>query len=782
VNGKSRWQQTLSPENDVPHAFDILLYDLPEGANIDLVVVGNAPVRWKAQLLAEPCTEFRPNLTIGPVFSDSQKVAQRTAGADLLSQISVASAGGARNFVVPPGDYRFSGSEGSYPHLKDLNGITISAYGATFWFEPPLINGLEFDDCRNVTVKGLTLDCDPLPFFQARITAVNSAAGTVTAELMPGYDPGETGGRRTVSFYHPDGSYIRNRILGCTWSRRPDSDIVDIAAPAPGVSDGDYLACVIRTGQQLRSINCGGMTFQDVNIYSGGGMAVYESGGPGGSRYLRVRCTRRPGTNRLHAFGADGFHFSGVGKGPLLDRCEGAYFADDEVNVHGQFGSIVSTIAPDHYLLSCVNGSYFPGQRLDFWGFVELEPLGNAIVTAAQKSSGDNTWDVMLSVKLVLPANVLIDTHQQTSGGYVIKNCWFHDTGQRFLINGAPNGVIENNTFQNIGGGISIHNESWNGYTEGAFPSGTLFARNRLLNTEDGIMLTVNPGGRSGRGIRRSLPIKNVTISGNYIDTAGPDIDADQTDGLKIEDNVFDHPFREIIPPNRYTIDDSYGDPAFLPIRVAAVNNALIADNLVYDPDNKCGGTLVVLGPLTTEITVNGEPQWDAAADTFSCWYPQGQGSCGWYYGTVGSSTGQAENYNPAVFTTFPSFDSSIWKLTDGQYPFISKTGEHPSVDHAVVRRWISAVEGLVRLIGVTQTPDSGDGTIVGLYVNGDRIWQQDNSDHRVHSFDIPIPHLKIGSIVDIVVDAKGNMNGDFTTLYAKVLTPPSSYLKTTIP
>ncbi len=377
VNGREAWKRNLALDDTIPHSFDILLTDLPKGAAVDMAVSSGSVV-WKAQVLSEPCTAWRPDLPIGPQFTDAQKAAQRKAGKAVLDKINALASG--QQLTLPAGNYRFSGDVSLYPHIKDLHDVTLNAPGVTFWFEPPLVHGLEFDDCRNVIVKGLTIDCDPLPFFQGRITALDAGAGTVSAELMPGYAPGENSGNRTISYYRPDGSYIRNGILGCSWSRRAGTGLLDIKAPAPGVSVGDYLACVIRTGQQLRSINCGGMCFEDVNVYAGGGMAVLEAGGPGGSVYRRVRCTRRPGTNRLHAFGADGFHFSGIGRGPMLDRCEGAYFADDEVNLHGQFGAISKTLAPDHYLLT---GAYYPGQRLDFWSFTELEFLGTAMVASA---------------------------------------------------------------------------------------------------------------------------------------------------------------------------------------------------------------------------------------------------------------------------------------------------------------------------------------------------------------------------------------------------------------
>ena len=774
VDGVERWSRSLDAGDTIPHGFDILLYDLTKGAAVDMVV-GGSPIVWETQVLDEPCTAWRPDLPVGPGFSDAQKAQQRESGTAILTQINALSDAKTSAFTIPAGDYRFNGDWGTYPHIKNLHDVTLNAPGATFWFEPPFVHGLEFDDCRKVTIKSLTIDCDPLPFFQGRVTAIDRATGMVTAELMPGYAPVENSGNRTVSYYRPDGSYIRNVIIGCQWSRRPNSNLVEIKAPAPGTSVGDYLACVIRTGQQLRSINCGEMRFEDVNVYAGGGMAVMEHGGPGGSVYKRVRATRRPGSNRLHAFGADGFHFADLAKGPTMDRCEAAYLADDEINIHGEFGRIVKTLAPDHYLLSGPEGAYTVGQKVDFWSFVELDPLGDARLTKVAWSAADKAWDVTLDKSCALPKDLLIDTHTQQSGAYIIKNCWFHDTGQRFLINGAPDGIITNNTFQNIGGGISIHNESWSNWTEGAFPGGTVFDDNRLMNLAGGVVLTVNPGGRPGRGIRRSIPTKDVTIAGNYFEDVVLEIDAAQIDGLKIQYNVFDRSFADASPASSELVDEAYGDVATSPIRLAAVNEALVTGNLVYDPHHRVQGRVVTLGPLTTDIVVNGVAQWNSIADSLSSWYPETQGGRGWSFGTLDSALAQASSYQTGEFKLLPLLEGGSWKPEGNQYPFIGRTVEHPSTALAAVRRWVSTVSGFVRVGGVVQTAGPGNGTMLSVCVDGVRQWQQDTGDRQPHRFNVPLHDLKLGSTVDFVLDSKGDMDYDSTIFYTKILTPPGS-------
>ncbi|MCE9629293.1 MAG: hypothetical protein K8S94_01045 [Planctomycetia bacterium] len=70
------------------------------------------------------------------------------------------------------------------------------------------------------------------------------------------------------------------------------SDIQRAGIPST-LEPGDFVVGTLRTGAALRSLNCAGMRFEDIAIWSSPGMAVHEVGGPGGNVYRRVRATRR---------------------------------------------------------------------------------------------------------------------------------------------------------------------------------------------------------------------------------------------------------------------------------------------------------------------------------------------------------------------------------------------------------------------------------------------------------------------------------------------------------
>lgn len=812
VDGRPAWTRVLEPADTISHGYDVLLLDVRQGAAIDLAVCApdgatGAPVDWRVKILPEPCTAWRPDLPIGPQFTDVQKVAQRDAGTRILERIAMASATGARHFTIPPGDYRFSADAGKCPTLTGIHDIAINARGVTFWFDPPHVYGLAFQDGQDVTIRGLTIDYDPCPWFQARITAIDRAAKTVTAEVMPGYEPTETGGSRCAIYYHSDGTFIVNGHIPCRWRKSVGRSVV-IEAPAPGASVGDYVACPIRTGQALRLFNCGGMVFDDCNIYASGGMAVMEAGGPGGNVYREFHATRRPGTNRLHAFGADGFHLTATDHGATLDRCEIAYVADDNINIHGFFGHVLRRIAPNRYLLAGDYQPYAVGRELWFWDWATVEPMGSATVTASihvtdevarsaalceirdrKVPHSEDVWDVTLDRRLDLPIATLVDHRSRECAGFVVRNCWFHDSFNRaFLLNGSPGGTIEDNTFQNVNGGLNIHFETW-AYTEGHFASRTTVRGNRFLGCSPGvasadayfqgvIMVVIVPGG--GNYLRHSMPVHDLSIVGNYIEGAGGvPIYVTNVDGLTVAGNMIDHPFGApgwagFAAPIASTCGDLPDALVFL----AAVRHAQVAENRAYDPDEHAGGSQARLGPLTRDVTVAGERQWDAVADTITGWTPSGaQGAAGWQYGSIDAANAEVIVYDPGAFHALPVLDNGAWRPSVGwsQLPFVGLAVMHPSEAQTAVRRWTSQVSGRVRVVGTAVCAGKGNGTRVAVCLDGVRQWMAETWDGRVRRFDVTLDDVRIGSAIDITVDARGWATDDATQVYAKVLVPPAS-------
>lgn len=424
-----------------------------------------------------------------------------------------------------------------------------------------MVHGLLFEHCRDVTLRGLTVDFTIPAFTQARITHIDRKSKSIRADLMRGYEPRdeygklETAGERKLIFYDANGDFINHRHTRSDWTLSGNTMVYAKARVNPipsALKVGDFVVSPIQTGAALRSKECARMRYEAVNIWSSPGMAVYEGQGEGGHVYQRLRATRRPHTNRLQAFGADVFHLSAADRGPTLDRCESAYGADDNLNIHGRFGRVIERVDATHYYL---DGIYETGDTLEFRDYSTVDPLGIAKAVSVkkvadgpqlainEKYSAKGEYLIELDKPLDLaPLSFVVFDGKRSADGFVVRNCWFHDNFQRTLINGAPNGLIENTTFQSVGHGIDIQFETWGPWMEGPFARNMVVRNNRFLNASPSAsMLTVSMHPVGGGTPSRRLdakPVTNLRIEGNLIDGAsGVPLNIHNVDGLLLEGN-----------------------------------------------------------------------------------------------------------------------------------------------------------------------------------------------------------------------------------------------------
>jgi hypothetical protein len=581
ADGELIWKRVFRENDSIPHAFDVLACDLSNGSTIELVVAADkgspaVAVSTGLQVVPEPfVSRWRVDLPAGyPNFGEQERSALRQKGQDVLQDIREASKAGHAEIVIPPGDYLFHARWSQASTLKDLANLEIRAEGVTFWFEPPMIHGLLFEDCRKLTLRGLAIDFTLPCWFQARVTEVDRDRNTLGAALLPGYEPrnaqgeAETAGARTFMFYDDRGRFINHRHTPGRWELSDEGGVVrchdfERSGIPSDLQPGDYLVATIRTGAALRSLRCAGMRFEDVNVWSSPGIAVHESGGAGGNVYRRVRATRRPHTNRLQAFGADVFHLAGTDRGPTLDRCEAAYSGDDVLNIHGSFGRVVQRAGERRYYLQ---GAYEAEDTVEFRDGRSVALLGIAKVVAVQstpdgpslaindryQATGEFLVELDRSLDLPELSLVVLDG-KRSAAGWVVRNCWFHDDFQRTLINGSPGGLIENTTLQNVGQGLCVQFETWGPWMEGPFARDLVIRHNRFLDAPpDGSAINVTmhpPGGGSNRQRFEARPVTNMTISGNYFGpTSSVPLCIHNVDGLKIYGNSIDHPASATLP------------------------------------------------------------------------------------------------------------------------------------------------------------------------------------------------------------------------------------------
>jgi len=93
---------------------------------------------------------------------------------------------GRTQIVVPPGRYRVTPHDRQHLVLHDLADRQIIADGVEM-ICTETTRALTLRHCTNVTVRGLVIDYDPLPFTQGRITGFANGKSVTTVELFDGY-------------------------------------------------------------------------------------------------------------------------------------------------------------------------------------------------------------------------------------------------------------------------------------------------------------------------------------------------------------------------------------------------------------------------------------------------------------------------------------------------------------------------------------------------------------------------------------------------------------------
>ncbi len=374
--------------------------------------------------------------------------------------------------------------------LRGANGLTIEGAKTTLLFGDRNTTGFRIGGCRNLTLRGFTVDYDPLPFVQGSITARADDGTWFDFEVHAGY-PGLAAEdqaayrqayvfeaerhrwKRWVPDLYPRTVEIRDARHG---------RLVMRAAPAfhERIAVGDRVVLTLRTGTAIRMDDCENVRIEDVTLWAAPGCAVI-------GRYMRgenvFRYSVRPGAPpagatqpRLISTCADAFNYAYATRGPVLDGCRFSFMGDDSVNLHGALLAVVRQKSPTEVLaawpyspegLATVVPQGAMVRRLRAGNF---EILGEAKLTAfaAEKerrpedleqirkvwprnpAERGTVWRLSLAAPLPCAPGDLLDIPANNSPGYTIRNCVFEDHRARGLRLMASHGLVEKNVIRRV--------------------------------------------------------------------------------------------------------------------------------------------------------------------------------------------------------------------------------------------------------------------------------------------------------------------------------------------
>lgn len=213
----------------------------------------------------------------------------------LQRSIGRAIAAGAAAVALPAGDVRFNAAPLVVRGARSLRLAAPPGGVSRLWFSPGA--GLLLRDCENVTVAGVEIGYDPLPYVHGTVRRVERTGAYNATVLVHVPNSSLSPGELARDFAPSDGYWPTVAVFDAAGRLRCGScnDVhgMEPAGPsAPGLfrvavcpnttAVGDVVAAATRVGYTFMIANSTGVRTERLTVRSASYMAVTEHGGGGG--------------------------------------------------------------------------------------------------------------------------------------------------------------------------------------------------------------------------------------------------------------------------------------------------------------------------------------------------------------------------------------------------------------------------------------------------------------------------------------------------------------------
>jgi len=486
---------------------------------------------------------------------------------------------GKQHIVVPPGRYRVTPHDRQHLVLRNLKDVQIVADGVEM-ICTETTRALTIAHCTNVTVRGLVIDYDPLPFTQGRIAGFAADKKSAEVELFAGYPSAETARNFKYEIFRPD-----TRTLRCSDRYVKEIQVMDsrhlrVITPNEHADSPERVGDLIVIGSEsaphgsaAHAVACEqnvNVRLENIDLFAANCFGFIEDNCDG-STYYRCRIDRRPIANdlvkrddpRLRSLDADAFHSSGAVKGPAYIECVAKFMGDDCINIHGAYHMVMAV--HDSELRVLAKGKLdiqpgdpvelvnYDGQRLSDAkalsilrsGSINAEErtfISHQSLDAGLKSQAhgalSNAYTISLDRNVSLPMGSLICSANRVGNGFLVKDCDFGFNRSRGILIKASHGEVSGNKIEGSRmSAILVSPEYW--WLEAGSSSDVKITGN-AIRACGGIPILVEASGGNGN-IAPAGAHCDITITGNQIsDGAMPGILVTSTAGLRLENNQLD--------------------------------------------------------------------------------------------------------------------------------------------------------------------------------------------------------------------------------------------------
>lgn len=403
--------------------------------------------------------------------------------------------------VLATGVYRISRlneSDAAGLPLHGLRSVTLRGEGPatrllidTFAFP-----AIELRECRDVTVRGLSIDYATPPFTQGPITSVAAREGWFEFSPLPSAATPDwpflraQAGFGMVMDQDPRRPKDGNNALFVarweasadgTWRVFPRADCLD---QIERFQPGDGYVHLARQGfavvPVLGSADC---LLEDIHIHAGSALAFCFMGNEGKITLRSSRVAIEDGSDRWISTNGDAVHCQNNRVGPIIEDCYFAGMADDAINIYATPAPLVD-MTEDGGLTLLDAGHVRVGDTLQLFSPLSGDVHGEVRVIDIEPLD-DTRFRVAVDRPLT-GLHVEADRKRSTcafnlsasGSGFVIRrNTFGPHRGRCLVLRTTHEGVVEHNRFGNPSATYAIYVANEPQWPEGPFPMGQLSIR-----------------------------------------------------------------------------------------------------------------------------------------------------------------------------------------------------------------------------------------------------------------------------------------------------------------
>jgi hypothetical protein len=490
---------------------------------------------------------------------------------------------------IPPGRYRLQPKGNRHLLLRDLNDVTIVA-NAVELICTETVQAINVVNCKNLTIVGLAVDYDPLPFTQGKIVAISADKTKLTVDILKGYSTKLRNDK--LEIYDPEtGELVTRTYYSVTYEvDEANRRVVFTKKTQANVnySFEDVGDIVVFDSYNTRHAphavvmdNCEGLTLENVQVYAGPTFSFFERN-CNGSRYNGCKVDRRPietdlvdrDVRRMRSNNADGFHSKSAQIGPSYRNCIVRYNGDDGFAINGNYhvisetngnlitvigkGGIKPNILPgDPVELVSYDGTRLPDaivRSIKAGRVLNAEEkrflcTQNFLAESGRTKDAANVYMVEIDRSVDLPLGSVIASANRLGNGFEVVDCIAGPNRSRGILVKASNGTIANNSC--IGNwGMAIKCSPEHQWLEAGSGKDLTITNNTIENCND-VGIAVYAIGGNGR-IASPDAHTNIIISGNTVSgSLNPAFVVTSTTGLFFMNNRVESPTITILDPAR---------------------------------------------------------------------------------------------------------------------------------------------------------------------------------------------------------------------------------------